>query len=131
MDEDRIDWSEKKKQLFQLRMYQYMSTLPKRQPADPPLSNRLAGLARYHGMSLEILSQYAEKEAEMILDHWRGLECEFNSEFYDKNDENEIDELEEKIAKSIQRKNMIIRIIIQIAIIAAITFAFTAFVRSR
>lgn len=131
MDEDRIGWSEKKKQLFQLRMYQYMSTLPKRRPADPPLSNRLAGLARYHGMSLKILSQYAEKEAELILEHWRCLECEFNGEFYDKNDESEIDELEEKIAKSIQRKNMIIRIIIQIAIIAAITFAFTAFVRSR
>ena len=131
MDEDRIDWSEKKKQLFQLRMYQYMSTLPKRQPADPPLSNRLAGLARYHGMSIGILSQYAEKEAELILEHWRCLECEFNSDFYDEDDEFEIDELEEKIAKSIQRKNMIIRIIIQIAIITAITFAFTAFIRSR
>lgn len=131
MDEDRIGWSEKKKQLFQLRMYQYMSTLPKRQPADPPLSNRLAGLARYRGMSIGILSQYAEKEAELILEHWRCLECEFNSDFYDEEDEFEIDELEEKIAKSIQRKNMIIRIIIQIAIITAITFAFTAFIRSR
>ena len=75
--------------------------------------------------------KYAEKEAEMILDHWRCLECEFNSDFYDEDDEFEIDELEEKIAKSIQRKNMIIRIIIQIAIITAITFAFTAFIRSR
>ena len=120
MDEDRIDWSEKKKQLFQLRMYQYMSTLPKRRPADPPLSNRLAGLARYRGMSLEILSQYAEKEAEMILDHWQYLECEFNGEFYDKNDENEIDELEASVMQEKARKRNIISGVIFLLLIVFI-----------
>ena len=125
MDEDRIDWSEKKKQLFQLRMYQYMSTLPKRRPADPPLSNRLAGLARYHGMSLEILSQYAEKEAEMILDHWRGLECEFNDDFYDEEDEFEIDRLEMSIqkTKNINVNKIFIRIFTIIFLIITIILA--------
>ena len=125
MDEDRIDWSEKKKQLFQLRMYQYMSTLPKRQPADPPLSNRLAGLARYHGMSLEILSQYAEKEAEMILDHWQGLECEFNDDFYDEEDEFEIDRLEMSIqkTKNINVNQIFIRVFTIIFLIITIIFA--------
>ena len=125
MDEDRIDWSEKKKQLVQLRMYQYMSTLPKRRPADPPLSNRLAGLARYHGMSLEILSQYAEKEAEMILDHWRGLECEFNDDFYDEEDEFEIDRLEMSIqkTKNINVNKIFIRIFTIIFLIITIILA--------
>ena len=125
MDEDRIDWSEKKKQLFQLRMYQYMSTLPKRQPADPPLSNRLAGLARYRGMSLEILSQYAEKEAEMILDHWQGLECEFNDDFYDEEDEFEIDRLEMSIqkTKNINVNQIFIRVFTIIFLIITIIFA--------
>jgi hypothetical protein len=125
MDEDRIDWSEKKKQLFQLRMYQYMSTLPKRQPADPPLSNRLAGLARYHGMSIGILSQYAEKEAELILDHWRCLECEFNSDFYDEEDEFEIDRLEMSIqkTKNINVNKIFIRIFTIIFLIITIILA--------
>ena len=125
MDEDRIDWSEKKKQLFQLRMYQYMSTLPKRQPADPPLSNRLAGLARYHGMSIGILSQYAEKEAELILEHWRGLECEFNDDFYDEEDEFEIDRLEMSVqtAKNINFKKIFIRIFTIIFLIITIILA--------
>lgn len=125
MDEDRIDWSEKKKQLFQLRMYQYMSTLPKRQPADPPLSNRLAGLARYRGMSLEILSQYAEKEAEMILDHWQGLECEFNDDFYDEEDEFEIDRLEMSIqkTKNINVNKIFIRVFTIIFLIISIILA--------
>ena len=108
MDEDRIDWSEKKKQLFQLRMYQYMSTVPKRRPVDPPLSNRIIGLARYRGMSIGILSQYAEKEAELILEHWRCLECEFNSDFYDEEDEFEIDELETSVMQEKARKRNII-----------------------
>ena len=125
MDEDRIDWSEKKKQLFQLRMYQYMSTLPKRQPTDPPLSNRLAGLARYRGMSLEILSQYAEKEAEMILDHWQGLECEFNDDFYDEEDEFEIDRLEMSIqkTKNINVNQIFIRVFTIIFLIITIILA--------
>lgn len=125
MDEDRIDWSEKKKQLFQLRMYQYMSTLPKRQPVDPPLSNRIIGLARYRGMSLEILSQYAEKEAEMILDHWRGLECEFNDDFYDEEDEFEIDRLEMSIqkTKNINVNKIFIRIFTIIFLIITIILA--------
>ena len=123
MDEDRIDWSEKKKQLFQLRMYQYMSTLPKRQPADPPLSNRLAGLARYHGMSLEILSQYAEKEAELILEHWRCLECEFNGEFYDEEDEFEIDELEASVMrKKARKRNIISGIILLLLFVFIVVF---------
>ena len=125
MDEDRIDWSEKKKQLFQLRMYQYMSTLPKRQPVDPPLSNRIIGLARYRGMSIGILSQYAEKEAELILEHWRCLECEFNSDFYDEEDEFEIDRLEMSIqkTKNINVNKIFIRIFTIIFLIITIILA--------
>lgn len=125
MDEDRIDWSDRKRQLFQLRMYQYMSTLPKRQPADPPLSNRIIGLARYRGMSIGILSQYAEKEAEMILDHWRGLECEFNDDFYDEEDEFEIDRLEMSIqkTKNINVNKIFIRIFTIIFLIITIILA--------
>lgn len=125
MDEDRIDWSEKKKQLFQLRMYQYMSTVPKRQPVDPPLSNRIIGLARYRGMSIGILSQYAEKEAELILDHWQCLECEFNSDFYDEEDEFEIDRLEMSIqkTKNINVNKIFIRIFTIIFLIITIILA--------
>ena len=125
MDEDRIGWSEKKKQLFQLRMYQYMSMLPKRQPVDPPLSNRIIGLARYRGMSIGILSQYAEKEAELILEHWRCLECEFNSDFYDEEDEFEIDRLEMSIqkTKNINVNKIFIRIFTIIFLIITIILA--------